>query len=185
MPVQQINEIAAAPNQDKIVLLSVPNSMEYASHFNCNKRRQRGFTIPEMLAVVAITVIILAMLLPALRKAKDSTHIVQCQSVMHQCALAHRSYALDRRGWYMMSTQWGGTKNNKYDGITYNRYWATDHEFLPYINLRTDEFQINGKPIRVNTAMVSRLGLNGQCGLTVPYKVSQHTGSKQIIGDMS
>ena len=59
--------------------------------------RHRGFTLPEMLAVIAIVVIIISMLLPTLRRARARAQAVVCSSNMHQLAMAHKIYTIDRR----------------------------------------------------------------------------------------
>ena len=57
--------------------------------------RQHGFSIPELLAVVAILLIILAMLLPALGRSRDAVHQTICSSNLHQQGLALVNYVTD------------------------------------------------------------------------------------------
>ena len=59
--------------------------------------RAGGFTLPEMLAVVAIISIIISILLPAMRKARESAVLAQCLSDKRQILIALRNYALDNR----------------------------------------------------------------------------------------
>jgi len=59
--------------------------------------RPNGFTLPELLAVVAIISIIISMLLPAMRKARETAIVAQCLSDKRQILIALRSYALDNR----------------------------------------------------------------------------------------
>lgn len=58
-----------------------------------------GFTLVELLTVIAIVVILIAILLPALTKARESARSVQCMSNMRQIGLAFTMYA-DRNGGY-------------------------------------------------------------------------------------
>ncbi len=58
---------------------------------------QRGFTVPELLAVVAVITIIISLLLPSFQKARVRTWTAICGSSMHQLAIAHKLYTLDNR----------------------------------------------------------------------------------------
>jgi prepilin-type N-terminal cleavage/methylation domain-containing protein len=70
-------------------------------------RRRRAFTIPEMLAVVAIIVIIISILLPALGKARKSAYIAVCASNEHQIGMAQQGYLVDSRNVYPVLYNWG------------------------------------------------------------------------------
>lgn len=56
---------------------------------------RRGFTIPEMLAVVAIIVIVLSILLPSFAKTKLVTHDALCKNNLHQIHMAYTSRNVD------------------------------------------------------------------------------------------
>jgi prepilin-type processing-associated H-X9-DG protein/prepilin-type N-terminal cleavage/methylation domain-containing protein len=56
-----------------------------------------GFTIPEMLAVVAIIVIIISILLPSLTKARATARAAICRSNLHQQGLGLINYTVDSR----------------------------------------------------------------------------------------
>ena len=64
-----------------------------------------GFTLIEILVVVAIILLLLAILLPTMRKARDMSKRSVCLSNLHQQGLAFSSYARDHndvlpyRGW--------------------------------------------------------------------------------------
>jgi prepilin-type N-terminal cleavage/methylation domain-containing protein len=57
-------------------------------------RRKRGFTLIELLVVVAIVMILMAILLPALGRARRQARIVNAHSDLRQIGIALDAYAL-------------------------------------------------------------------------------------------
>jgi prepilin-type N-terminal cleavage/methylation domain-containing protein/prepilin-type processing-associated H-X9-DG protein len=56
---------------------------------------RRAFTVPELLAVVAILVIIISILLPNLGQGREVAREAVCKSNLHQIAVASRNYGTD------------------------------------------------------------------------------------------
>ena len=60
--------------------------------------RKRGFTLVELLVVIAIIALLVSMLLPALRKARESARVAACASNLHQWGIVWSAYSNDNRG---------------------------------------------------------------------------------------
>ncbi|UKI33206.1 MAG: type II secretion system GspH family protein [Lentisphaeria bacterium] len=75
------------------------------------RERRNGFTLIELLIVIAIIAVLVAMLLPALTKARETAHDARCKSNQKQLGMACFSYVNDHSGfnivWYnSWDTQW-------------------------------------------------------------------------------
>ena len=57
--------------------------------------KRNGFTLIELLVVIAIIALLMAILMPALNKAKEQARVVTCQSNLKQWALICQMYAND------------------------------------------------------------------------------------------
>ena len=60
--------------------------------------RRHGFTLVELLVVVAIIALLLSILLPALTKAKEAAKRTVCLSGLRQIAMGEMIYTTDNRG---------------------------------------------------------------------------------------
>lgn len=84
---------------------------------------RKGFTLVELLVVVAITSILAAMLLPALSRAIASAKQSACANNLKQQSFAHAGYQNDNRGFLVHNC-----------GIT---YWA--NMVAPYLGYSTSD----------------------------------------------
>lgn len=63
-------------------------------------RTAAGFTLIELLVVIAIIAVLAAMLLPALKQAKEQGKRTQCRNNLRQIGLFCAVYSLGNDGWY-------------------------------------------------------------------------------------
>ncbi len=115
----------------------------------------KAFTVPEMLAVVAIIMIIISILLPSLTRARITARRAICGSNLHQIAVAFRQYANENQRYYPMA-------DDKTRGGTYwslNALYVMSHKqglALRDYGIATDkpvfDHQADIKEDRVDTA---------------------------------
>jgi prepilin-type N-terminal cleavage/methylation domain-containing protein/prepilin-type processing-associated H-X9-DG protein len=111
------------------------------------RRLARGFTLVELLVVIGIIALLISILLPALRKARQSAQAVQCLSNLRQLSAAHASYMQQSRN--RVFPYYG-------DGTT-NILWQAI--LLPYITPRAGKMDIYSTN-NVTAAEVAKLQLN-------------------------
>lgn len=79
-------------------------------------RRIRAFTLIELLVVISIIALLIAILLPALSKARESAQTTVCQSNLGHIGKAQFAYVADNKGLFTMSTEWVWSKSRYPDG---------------------------------------------------------------------
>lgn len=62
-------------------------------------RKSGGFTLIELLVVISIISLLVAILLPALGKARTQARSIQCATNLHQQAIAAAGYMSDHNDW--------------------------------------------------------------------------------------
>jgi prepilin-type N-terminal cleavage/methylation domain-containing protein/prepilin-type processing-associated H-X9-DG protein len=95
-------------------------------------RRSRGFTLVELLVVISIIALLIAILLPSLKRARDQAKDTVCRSNLHQLGLTVEYYLHDSGG----RLPWiKGTKNKEtglYNKAPFRQYHQI-FQFWPYL----------------------------------------------------
>jgi prepilin-type N-terminal cleavage/methylation domain-containing protein len=69
-------------------------------------RTPRGFTLVELLVVIGIIALLVAMLMPALNKAREAARTVQCAAQLRQVGQALVNYASNSKGYFPGWSNW-------------------------------------------------------------------------------
>lgn len=73
-----------------------------------NAPRRRGFTLIELLVVISIIALLMGMLMPVLRKAREQGKDVVCRNNLRQIGMAANFYAEHYGLFIPRSAEWGG-----------------------------------------------------------------------------
>jgi prepilin-type N-terminal cleavage/methylation domain-containing protein/prepilin-type processing-associated H-X9-DG protein len=77
--------------------------MRLTTH-HISRRTASGFTLVELLVVIGIVALLVAILLPALGRAREAAASVQCQSNIRQLGMVLLMYTSGNNGWVPMAS---------------------------------------------------------------------------------
>jgi prepilin-type N-terminal cleavage/methylation domain-containing protein len=103
------------------------------------KRRIYAFTLIELLVVISIIALLVAILLPALGKARTQAKFTLCSSQEHQVGIGEHLYAADNSSRFTPGNAWNS--GTVYVGKNYGHVGAVNHGQLmqgKYIPIPTD-----------------------------------------------
>lgn len=112
-------------------------------------RRRQGFTLIEVLVVVAIIALLISILLPSLNRARDQARLSACLSNVRSLGLGCATYAAVWKGRFPGAgryTDWLG-KNN-YDGSTKLGRTPIDGTIYPYMGKQNGVYLCPADPLR-------------------------------------
>lgn len=82
---------------------------------------KRGFTLIELMVVISIVSLLIAILLPALGRARDAAWALQCQSNLRQMGLGLHIYVNENKGAFPQQTYdsgfWGAEMSRTWWGV--------------------------------------------------------------------
>ncbi len=153
-------------------------------------RKRNGFTLIELLVVIAIIALLMAILMPALQRAKKQVRGILCRSNLNQYGLAGRMYLDDNEGGFPYSFTWlykDGGRNHRWHDSTKNLNQNPDlgGELWPYLKDKDihmcPEFNVvakmmgcscNGNPIPIEPQYSYEMNsyLNGDAWGAVPLQ---------------
>jgi len=75
-------------------------------------RNERGFTLIELLVVISIIALLMAILMPALSKARDQGRTITCRANLKQYGIALRMYLDENRLYFPDAHRWLESKSH-------------------------------------------------------------------------
>jgi len=109
---------------------------------NCRNRRN-GFTLIELMVVIAIIALLIAILLPSLQAARAHAKAVTCASNLHHISLAMANYLYGSKGTYPVSYAYPDNADGQWSAKDQNE--GKPFGYLHWSNFLYDSGEVNDK----------------------------------------
>ena len=130
------------------------------------KSKYTGFTLVELLVVIATIAVLMAVLMPVLGRAKDLAKGISCRSNLRNLATAWSMYLDDNEGRFYQ----GVNANHKYGGWKGTRGWYP-RPLNEYVGLK-DPNTVTEKSAKVFRCPADRGGVPGPDWAELAYRVN-------------
>lgn len=128
-------------------------------HHQHQHQQQEGktfFTLVELLVVIAIIALLAALLMPALRSAKDKVYSISCMSNLRQNTVGFLTYGLDYNAWLPSSIS-----------SYYSRSIVDNKVIGKYLGVSIPKRQIRGKPAHLMCPAIGQRRIHADFQWTV------------------
>src|SRR5262245_56475819 len=111
--------------------ISSVSRVQASRNYNRRPSGSAGFTLVELLVVIAIIAVLIAVLLPVLASARKQADKVKCLAALKEMGSAYGMYAVDNQGWWPV-TRHVYYKDDAIGGTVLEKRW---HDFIgKYLN---------------------------------------------------